>query len=114
MKVNNISEFIEARGLGETCFTEVEKNTFKYTDCGAWIKKDGEVRGEDRVDMFGCEHEAEVAWEGITIGSIIEGSDVEATPITLKYPFEIKEFWKALESVDEEVEELTEGEVQQS
>ena len=106
MKVNGISEFMAARGLGEERFAEVKKNTYKHTDCGVWIEKVGEVKGVDYVDMFGCEHEAEVTWSGVTIGCIVEGSDAVVTPITLKYPFEIEEFWKALESVNEEASRL--------
>ena len=36
-KVNNLKEFIEARGLGEKDFFQVINNTFKTTGCGVWL-----------------------------------------------------------------------------
>ena len=81
MKVNNELEFMEARGLGETKFSQVERNTYKYTDCGAWITS---------------------SHEGIKVGSIVEGSDAEVEADFLAYPFEISEFWDALQWVNDE------------
>ena len=106
MKVNNLKEFLVARGCDEEDFSEVERATYKYTSCGAWIKREDEWEGSDYVDMFGNEHEAEHLWSGLTVGSIVEGVDEGCTPITLKYPFEIADFWKALESVEKEAEEI--------
>ena len=84
-KVNNLKEFLEARGCGEKDFSEVKRATYKYTSCGAWIAEEN---------------------EGILVGSIVEGCDHGTETHTLNYPFEIDCFWKALESVEKEAEEI--------
>jgi len=104
--INNLKEFIEARGFGEESFKDVERNTYKYTNCGAWIREDVEVEGEDYVDFLGCEHEAEVLWKGITVGSIVEGVDYDCTPETVTYPFKMDAFWSALKKVEDEANEI--------
>tara|TARA_R100001086_G_scaffold199616_1_gene115787 strand:- start:63 stop:365 length:303 start_codon:yes stop_codon:yes gene_type:complete len=83
--INNLAEFMDARGFGETEFHQVEKNTFNYTNCGAWI---------------------ETHPDGIAVGSIVEGSDADCTPHYLKYPFELDEFWKALQAIEDEAEQI--------
>ena len=84
-KVNNLKEFLEARGCGEKDFSEVKRATYKYTSCGAWIAE------ED---------------DGITIGSIVEGCDEGTSVYTLDYPFEIDLFWDSLDKVDKEAEKI--------
>tara|TARA_R100000664_G_scaffold32559_1_gene47686 strand:+ start:884 stop:1177 length:294 start_codon:yes stop_codon:yes gene_type:complete len=83
--INNLAEFMDARGFGETEFHQVEKNTFKYTDCGAWIQSQP---------------------DGIAVGSIVEGSDADCTPHKLEYPFELDEFWEALQAIEDEAKEI--------
>lgn len=83
--INNITEFLEARNLGEDSIEQVKRNTFKFTTCGAWLAKD-----ED----------------GVSVGSIVEGCG-EGTPThDLKYPFEIASFWEALEEVEKEAAQI--------
>ena len=84
-KVNNLKEFLEARGCGEKDFSEVKRATYKYTSCGAWIAE------ED---------------DGITIGAIVEGCDEGTSVYTLDYPFEIDLFWDSLDKVDKEAEKI--------
>ena len=45
--VNNVEEFIKARSLGEKTFSQVERATYKYTICGAWITEEI-VEGDSR------------------------------------------------------------------
>ena len=104
--IHNLKEFMEARGFGEKSFRDVERNTYKCTDCGAWIREDVEVEGEDYVDFLGYEHEAEVSWRGITVGSIVEGVDYDCTPETVTYPFKMDEFWQALKNVEDQANEI--------
>lgn len=59
-----------------------QKALYKGTDAGVWVK----AQGQDKI----------------TIGSIVEGSDAEATPITLSLPFTNEEFWSAVEEVNDE------------
>ena len=53
-KVNNLKEFLEARGCGEVSVAQVKRSTYKYTSCGAWL---------------------ETNKEGVLVGSIVEGVD---------------------------------------
>lgn len=85
MKVNNIEDFLVARKCGEEDFSEVERATYKYTNCGAWIAQEE---------------------QGIKVGSIVEGCDDGTEVHEVNYPFEIADFWKALESVEKEAEEI--------
>lgn len=64
-----------------------EKAVYKGTECGAWIKF------ED---------------DGVTVGSIVKGSDDEVTRDKLLYPFEEKEFWDNLDDINSEACELWE------
>ena len=38
--VNNLEGFLKARQYSETTFDAVKRNTYKYTDCGAWITEE--------------------------------------------------------------------------
>jgi len=67
--------------VGVDTLAALKKSIFKGTECGAWIEP-----GEGYV----------------VLGSIVEGSDAEATPVELFYPFSRDDFWQALESVDKE------------
>ena len=84
-EVNNLKEFLEARGCGEKDFSDVEKATYKYTTCGAWITQ---------------------STDGIKIGSIVEGCDQGTLIYILDYPFEIDLFWDSLDKVDKEAEKI--------
>jgi hypothetical protein len=106
--ITNLKEFMEARGLGETTFKDVKRNTYKYTNCGAWIEKAGEVEGRDCVDFLGCEHESKVLWQGLTVGSIVEGGE-DCTPVTIPYPFKMDEYWEALQGIEDQASEIWNG-----
>ena len=41
--VNNLQDFLKARMCSEENFEQVKRNTYKYTDCGAWIEEDEKV-----------------------------------------------------------------------
>lgn len=84
-KVNNLAEFLEQRGFGEETFANVERSTFKYTQCGAWTR---EVEN------------------GIEVGSIVEGVDHGTDTHTVSYPFELQEFWDALQLVEDEAKQI--------
>jgi|GEM_PF-4283682 len=45
---------------------------------------------------------------GITVGSIVEGSDACCTPHDLAYPFSEDEFYAALQSIEDEAQEIWE------
>jgi hypothetical protein len=54
--------------------------------------------------------EAEDIWPtetvGVTVGSIVEGVDWGTDTHTLRYPFEIQDFWDALQAVEDEANEI--------
>ena len=84
--INSIEDMLA--DLGVTSFAAFEKAVYKGTDCGAWICR---IAGLNHGDP-----------DGLQVGSIVEGSDACATPITLYYPFEASEFWDACEAVNKE------------
>ena len=77
--------FVEARGFGEETESDVAKTIYKYTECGAWIQ---------------------FRESGITIGSIVEGSNVDVVPHCLSYPFKLEDFDSALEQIESDADEL--------
>ena len=85
MKVNNLKEFLGARGCGEVSVAQAKRSTYKYTSCGAWLETDK---------------------EGVSVGSIVEGSDQGTETYKLNYPFEIKDFWNSLDAVEQEAQEI--------
>ena len=80
--INNFDEFLEERGFDEKDEDDVQRSTFKYTNCGAFFAK------ED--------------W-GVVVGSIVEGCDEGTETHKLTYPFKIKKFWDALGKVEKEL-----------
>lgn len=83
--INNVTEFLEARNLGEDSIEQVQRNTFKFTSCGAWL----------------AEHE-----NGISVGSIVEGCDQGTLTHDLTFPFQIDSFWEALGEVEKEADQI--------
>jgi len=43
---------------------------------------------------------------GLTVGSIVEGVDYDCDPVTVTYPFELDEFWKALKAVEDQADHI--------
>lgn len=81
--INNIHDFCNYFGTTED---NIEKDIFKYTECGAFIKYDDSK---------------------IIIGSIVEGwDDGEILCDPLYYPFEEKEFDTTLEWLECEAEAI--------
>jgi hypothetical protein len=64
-----------------------KRNVYKYTDCGAWIN-------------FGM--------DSITVGSIVEGSDVGTETHTLNFPFTGKEYNDAIQAIEDEASAIWE------
>ena len=77
--VRHMEDFLAARMCSEESFNQVKRNTYKYTDCGAWIDEDE---------------------NGITVGSIVEGADYGTSTHVLIYLFMIQEFWDLLTSLN--------------
>ena len=89
--INNIPDFYKARSFGEETMQQVTRSTYKYTNCGAWCA----TAHDDQCEVI-----------GVKVGSIVEGSDAETEVHTLKFPFKLKDFWIALDNVEEEAEML--------
>ena len=102
--VNNLKEFLQARQCGEKTFAEVERNTYKYTDCGAWIKEETEDREYAQFFVEEGMYPPETYKHpvGIAVGSIVEGVDWGTDTHILHYPFKIQEFWDVLKNVEDE------------
>jgi len=86
-RINSIADFYEARDFGEETMEQVTRNTYKYTDCGAWCA----TAHDDQSEVI-----------GVKVGSIVEGSDAETQVHTLKFPFKLKDFLEALSNVETE------------
>ena len=79
MTIKNINDLCEYRGATDT--HELERDMYKYTDCGAWITWD------DRK---------------VSVGSIVEGSEAEFSE-SFFFPFDSNDF----DNWVEELERLT-------
>lgn len=62
-----------------------ERHLYRDTDCGAWVKFDA---------------------IGITLGSIVEGSDAEVWPVVLRYPFTADDYDAAISAIEDQADEL--------
>ena len=62
--------------------SRLSRRVYKGTACGAWLQLDDST--------------------SITVGSIVEGCDFGATPISLSWPFTNDEFWQALQDIEDE------------
>ena len=108
MNIESLKQFMHARGFGEQKLSDVKRNTYKFTDCGAWVTEETEKRVdyesphiEEFNDAPTCEHVT-----GIVVGSIVEGADAECTPVELPFPFSMEEFSKACNSIEDEAKEI--------
>lgn len=72
-------------GTVEEMHKDIRNRIYKDYDCGPWISFDD---------------------DGVTLGSIVEGSDACATEHELNYPFSHEEFDVALHEVNDEVNEI--------
>lgn len=92
--INNLSEFLDWRGCGDDPYSWA-RAFYKYTDCGPWasflLKGGADVYYEDirRPNKPAVTNESCI---GITIGSIVEGSEQSAGPYVHKFPFAAEEF----------------------
>jgi len=107
MRVNNMYEFMRERGFGEETIKDVERTTYKYTNCGAWFAFEGRLNEE--WDCKGLELQLinDPLYNSggtVTIGSIVEGVDYGTDEHTLQFPFTLVEFDQALDDVEYEAE----------
>ena len=83
--VTDIETFLKERGLGETDIEQAKRSTYKYTDCGAFLQ---------------------TTEDSILVGSIVEGVDEGTETHVLEFPFEISEYWEALQAVEDEAAKI--------
>lgn len=77
--IENITDLLEEIGVDNE--ESASKAIYKGTECGA------------NIQFFD---------DGVILGSIIEGSDVEITRPKLEYPFTSEEFWDTLDEINDE------------
>ena len=83
-----VAEVAAFFGLGpDVPYSRIEKAVYRGTDCGAWVK------------FSMREH-------SVTFGSIVEGADAEATPVTLQWPFGPCAIEDALQAVENSADEI--------
>jgi len=131
--INNLDEFLASRGCGDT-FYQWGRALYKYT-FGPWVSADIRPMNDDELEEWNDIHDNgeggpgnptypdplpdqvyyedglanETFWHGrcsgITVGSIIEGADYDATPFSLEFPFTNEEFERELSILNSETTE---------
>jgi len=80
--------------------SQAGRRLYKAVDCGPWtefVMKDGKrvyYESEEAVTLSNC--------VGIKVGSIVEGSDVEIEPVLFKFPFEVKDWDRSIQNINDE------------
>lgn len=87
--IRNLAELAAEVSAGEKTIESVSHRIYKGTDCGAWVAE-RTVNGSP----------------GIGIGSIVEGVDQCTQVQELAYPFTSKQFWAAVQAVENEADEI--------
>jgi len=82
--IKNLNDLLKVVGVDSK--GELERVIYKYTDCGAWVATDNA--------------------EEVRLGSIVEGVDYVTREHCLTYPFTRDKFWRALEAIEEEAEQI--------
>ena len=86
MRINDAGDIATHFGLDRGVgWHTVEKAVFKGTECGAWITCETGPKG------YSC-----------MVGSIVEGSDADCTPVRLYFPFQSRELEAALDQIEDE------------
>ena len=85
MSIHNLQDLLSQRNCGEETFAQLKRSIYKYTSCGAWI-----IETE----------------YGVELGSIVEGVDEGTQTYALNFPFSIDQFQDALQSVEDEAQEI--------
>ena len=114
--VTNFDELAVAMGNDIDCTPyQVGRSLYKYTDCGPWTsfilnKPWAPSDGQKTWDGMKLYYEDEAAAGrdfvkniiGVKFGSIVEGSDVEISPVELMFPFESERIDEVIKGMDEE------------
>lgn len=74
--------YFDDKGRSEKALS---RRVYKDTECGAWARMEP---------------------DGVTVGSIVDGSDAEVMPTTLRYPFEESAWERMLEEIEAEADRL--------
>lgn len=102
--INNLGNLLDR--YGALSLYQFGRNLYKYTPCGPWVVFI--VRDIKTYDVYyeSTEHHDFDfnKCEGIKIGSIVEGSDVEVGPVELKFPFHPNELEQALNDINHEAD----------
>ena len=97
-RINSPNDIASHLGMPGAEMHQIEKAIFKRTSCGAWVAF--ETASQEHLGDW------EVEFTYLLVGSIVEGSDVECTTHRLKLPTTSEEFEDAMNSVEEEAEEI--------
>jgi len=102
--INNIKDLMDYFGIenSQRCYSLFNKFLYKYTLCGAWVEfcdSTGNWSASPEVD-------GNTKYiEGIRIGSIVEGSDVNIGPYELMFPFFSDDLEDIISQIEIEAEE---------
>ena len=101
-QVNNFTELMESRGMQGSTPYQWGRTMYKYTDCGPWTVFLTDECGEIYYESKEANDEETAHIIGIKIGSIVEGSDVEIEPVTLRFPFNPEEIDDAINDINDQ------------
>lgn len=82
--ITNLEDLAHEVGV-EATEKSLSRRVYKSTSCGA------------QLTLIGG---------GVAVGSIVEGTERCADTIELKFPFEAKAFWDALEDIEKQCDEI--------
>ena len=97
--INNVNELLAT--LDVDCPAKFGRSVYKYVDCGPWVcylTEDDDVYYMDATK----ENVTNENCVGVSVGSIVEGSEVGLGPIEMRFPFEEDAFWTNLEDINYE------------
>lgn len=83
----------------------ISHRVYRYTDCGAWLALMHNDQWDPKTGHQPARH-PNGTLVGITLGSIVEGIDATTDTYDLRFPFTEKQFWAALQCVEDEASEL--------
>lgn len=89
--------FFEEKETQKEIVSWINRRVYKGTSCGAWFEYAHGGHQERYTGYF---------FDTVTVGSIVEGVDEGAEPNSLTFPFLEKDFWGAVDDIENQCSEI--------